>query len=165
MVEPLCVAYHGVKMSGVKQGDSALVLGGGPIGQYAISALKALGATFVLHLRWALQHRFDKCVHRLFHSTIILSEPFDQRRERGFKTGATHVVDPVKQNLVEEVAKIIGHRDGSGVDVAIECAGVQSSLDAGIRATKAKGTIVNVAMWAKKVCYLPPYTSSSPNLS
>ena len=48
MVEPAAVAAHAVRLSGIKAGDSAVVLGSGMIGTFIVSMLKASGATPVI---------------------------------------------------------------------------------------------------------------------
>lgn len=48
MLEPLSVALHAVKRSGVKPGDTAAVIGTGMIGFAAAAWAKALGAETVL---------------------------------------------------------------------------------------------------------------------
>ena len=44
MVEPLCVAMHGVKKANFKAGQTALVSGAGPIGCFVVACLVAKGA-------------------------------------------------------------------------------------------------------------------------
>ena len=44
LVEPLAVAYHAVRLSGIKPGGTAAVFGSGPIGLVTTAALKAAGA-------------------------------------------------------------------------------------------------------------------------
>ncbi len=44
MVEPACVAWHGAKRGEVQSDDIALVIGAGPIGQFCVQSVKALGA-------------------------------------------------------------------------------------------------------------------------
>ena len=48
MVEPAAVAAHAVRLSGIKVGDSAVVLGCGMIGTFIVNLLKASGATPVI---------------------------------------------------------------------------------------------------------------------
>lgn len=43
VLEPFCVALHGVHRAGLKPGDNAVVIGAGPIGLMAIAQLKHLG--------------------------------------------------------------------------------------------------------------------------
>lgn len=51
LVEPLAVAVHGIRRSGVKAGDRVAVIGGGSIGQLALVAALAAGATVALEAR------------------------------------------------------------------------------------------------------------------
>jgi threonine dehydrogenase-like Zn-dependent dehydrogenase len=40
--------------------------------------------------------------------------------------------------------------DGAGVDLCYDAAGVQVAVDSGLKAVKAKGTFVNIALWGDK---------------
>ena len=46
-MEPACVAYHAVKRGEIREGDTALVVGAGPIGIFCMQSVKALGASRV----------------------------------------------------------------------------------------------------------------------
>lgn len=61
--------------------------------------------------------------------------------------GATHVLTPPSGGgtIIAEVKELTG---GNGVDVSFECAGVQATIDTGIKALRPKGTCVNVAIWS-----------------
>lgn len=125
LMEPLAVAWHAVKASPFKEGDSVLICGGGPIGLAVIQCLRALG----------------KC-------TIIVSEISSQRKAYSQQFGADHVLDPTKDDVVAKCKELC---DGVGVNVAFDCAGVKASLDTAILSCKARGTIVNIAVWEKPV--------------
>ena len=124
MVEPLAVGWHAVKTAGLKPGDAALVLGGGPIGLSVIQALKA----------------FDV-------KTIIVSEVAAKRKEFAKHFGATHIIDPTTSNIVDEVKSLT---DGQGVPVVFDAAGVQGALDEAIECVRVRGTLVNIAIWVLK---------------
>jgi L-iditol 2-dehydrogenase len=51
LVEPLAVAVHGVRRAGVKAGQRICVIGGGSIGQLALVAAQATGASVSLEAR------------------------------------------------------------------------------------------------------------------
>jgi 2-desacetyl-2-hydroxyethyl bacteriochlorophyllide A dehydrogenase len=121
LVEPLAVAWHAIEISPYKDGDSALVLGGGPIGLSVVQVLVAKGC-----------------------QNIVVSETSTKRREFAKQFGAHHVVNPMELDLVPEVERLT---DGQGVDIAFDAAGVQNALDAGLRAVKARGTVLNIALW------------------
>ncbi|KII91678.1 hypothetical protein PLICRDRAFT_38498 [Plicaturopsis crispa FD-325 SS-3] len=123
LVEPLSVAWHGVKRSGFKEGDTALVLGAGPIGILVLKVLLGLKA-----------------------SKIIVSEPSTARGALALKIGATQVINPLKADLAAVAHSLT---DGAGVDVAYDCVGIQSSIDAGIASVRPRGTVVNLALWEK----------------
>jgi threonine dehydrogenase-like Zn-dependent dehydrogenase len=129
LVEPLAVGWHAVKISGFKKGDAVLVMGGGPIGISVILALKARSA--------------DK---------IIVSEVSRKRREYALKFGADYVIDPTKEDVVKRCRELC---DGAGVHIAYDCAGVQAALDQAVHSTRARGMIVNIAIWEKSCTLVP----------
>lgn len=124
LVEPLSVGWHAVNISPYKEGDSVLVLGGGPIGLAVVQALVGKGC-----------------------KNIIVSEISSKRREFALNFGAHHVVDPSQTDLVEEVNKLT---NGKGADVGLDAAGVQIGLDTAMRAIKTRGTLVNIAVWEQR---------------
>jgi 2-desacetyl-2-hydroxyethyl bacteriochlorophyllide A dehydrogenase len=123
LVEPLAVGWHAVKISPYKPGDTALILGGGPIGISTILALKAKGC-----------------------ENIIVSEVSRKRQEFATNFGAHHVIDPSKTDIVARTRELT---DGKGAHVVFDCAGVQAALDQAVHATRARGCIVNIAIWEK----------------
>lgn len=128
-MEPLAVAWHAVNTSPFKKGDSVLILGGGPIGLAVIQVLKARGA-----------------------EKIILSEVVPGRKEFAKKFGAHYVLDPSKDDVVARVKDIC---DGRGANVAFDAAGVQAGLDQALQAIRARGTLVNIAVWEKAATIKP----------
>ena len=122
-MEPLSVAWHAVNISPYKQGDSVLVLGGGPIGLAVVQSLKAKGA-----------------------QKIIVSEIAPRRKEFAKQFGAHYVLDPTKDDIVARVREIC---DGQGANLAFDAAGVQAGLDQALSAIRARGTLVNIAVWEK----------------
>ncbi len=95
-------------------GETALVLGAGPIGLYFTMLLKANGA-----------------------GKVIVSEPSAFRAEYAKKCGADVVIDPTRENLVEAVKSLT---QGLGTDVTVDAVGVLSP-DA-IACTRRAGRIV-----------------------
>ncbi len=123
LVEPLSVGWHAVKRSPYKKGDSVLVLGGGPIGIATILALKAKGC-----------------------EKIIVSEVSRRRQEFATTFGAHYVVDPTKEDIIKRCRELT---ENKGVNITYDCAGVQAALDQAVKATRARGCIVNIAIWEK----------------
>lgn len=129
LVEPLAVAWHAVNISPLKSGDSVLVLGGGPIGLAVIQVLKIKGA-----------------------EKIIVSEMAHKRKEFAKHFGADFVLDPSKDDVVARVREIC---EGKGANIAFDCAGVQAGLDQAILSIRARGTLVNIAVWEKSATIVP----------
>jgi L-iditol 2-dehydrogenase len=71
LMEPLAVVLHTVLLGSFRAGESALVMGAGPIGLLTVAALKLFGAKRV----WAV-------------------EPVPHRREMALAMGATAALDP-----------------------------------------------------------------------
>lgn len=127
MVQPMSISWHAVRISGFKEGDTALVIGAGPIGIAAILALQGHGA-----------------------SQIIVSEPASIRRDQAIALGAQHALDPTSFASIEDnVARIreLTPPDYEGVDYVFDCGGVQATVDLGFGVLKMGGTVVNLAVW------------------
>ena len=129
LVEPLAVGWHAVDQYPIKKGDSAMVMGAGPIGLSVLQCLIARGA-----------------------KTVIVVEVAKQRQEYARLFGATHVVDPTKEDVVKRAKEIC---PGGGPDVVLDCAGVPSSIKGAFLGVKTKGMVVNVAIWEKEVPFQP----------
>lgn len=129
IIEPLSVAWHAVKTSPFKKGDSALVLGAGPIGLAVVQVLAAKDA-----------------------KDIIVSEVAARRREFAKSLGAKYVLNPVQEDVVGKVREIC---DGVGANVAFDTAGVQVGLDQAVQAIRTRGTLVNIAVWEKTATIMP----------
>jgi len=124
MIEPLSVAWHAVRRSGIQPGQTALVVGSGPIGAMVTKVLKARGA------KW-----------------IAVSEPNTTRAQIGKNCGADVAYNPMKEDVVSLIREATG---GQGVDIAFDCAGNQRTFDCAMDSTRPLGTIVNVALWSNR---------------
>lgn len=123
LVEPLAVAAHDVRRSRLTAGETALVIGGGPIGQLIALVARQTGAR------------------------VILAEPNAQRRAFAAAHGAT-VVDPLAEDLGAVVQELTA---GAGADVVFEVAGIAATaLDATAHA-RTRGRVVIVAIHPKPV--------------
>ena len=130
LVEPLAVAWHAVDQFDLQPGDNALVLGAGPIGLGAVQCLQARGA-----------------------KTIIVAEVARERQNFAKQFGATHILDPTTDDVVSRSREICGGRHGP--EVAFDCAGVPASIKSAALAVRARGTIVNLAIWEKEIPFQP----------
>jgi threonine dehydrogenase-like Zn-dependent dehydrogenase len=129
LVEPLSVAWHAVSAAPLTADSVVLVLGGGPIGLAIVQCLAAKGTR-----------------------KIIMSEVSSARQRFAREFGAHHVLCP----KTYDIAKLSQGLSGSdGPDVVFDCAGVPASLTTACTAVKARGTVVNVAIWEKEVPFNP----------
>lgn len=94
VAEPLAGCGCALEKLNVHVGDTACVLGAGPIGLMFIALLKANGCR-----------------------KIIVSEPIEHRRKLALEVGATRVVNPDTENLQQIVKEETG---GLGVDHCVE---------------------------------------------
>lgn len=81
-----------------------------------------------------------------------MSEVASQRQKFAREFGAHHVLDPRTYDLVKVSRELC---NGNGPDIVFDCAGVPASLTTACQATKARGTVVNVAIWEKDVPFNP----------
>lgn len=122
LVEPLAVAVHDVRRARLQAGETALVIGGGPIGMLIAMVAQAEGAK------------------------VILSEINETRLKMAGEMGFTGL-NPKEQNVAEAV---LAATDGAGADVVFEVSGTQPGVDLMTDAVRARGRIVMVAIHAKK---------------
>lgn len=130
MVEPLAVGWHAAKVSPIQPGETALVLGGGPIGLSVIQALRAQGV-----------------------GLIIVSEVAEKRKAFAKQFGADHVLDPTKEDVPARCREL--SPDGEGPHCVFDAAGVQAGLDTAIEALRVRGTLVNIAIWEQGCTLMP----------
>lgn len=121
MIEPLAVAVHAVRRYGDVKGKTALVLGGGPIGNLVAQTLMAQGA-----------------------SKVMVSELSEYRLETAAKCGIT-TVDPSKKDLREAIIEFFGP---DGADVIFECIGINVTMDQAIRFARKGSDIIVVGVFA-----------------
>jgi 2-desacetyl-2-hydroxyethyl bacteriochlorophyllide A dehydrogenase len=122
LIEPLSVATHDVRLSGLVKGETAVVLGGGPIGLLVAMVAKEVGAQ------------------------VIISEVNPIRIAKAKAIGFD-VVSPIDVDLVEYVH---GKTEGRKADVVFEVAGVQPALDVMTEVAGIRGRIVMVAIHGVK---------------
>ncbi|WP_257669404.1 zinc-dependent alcohol dehydrogenase [Parapedobacter tibetensis] len=118
LIEPLAVACHDVRLSQLKAGDKAVVLGGGPIG--VLVALVARQQDAVVLVSEVNPHR------------LAMIQSLD------FQTA-----DPTAEDLVQVVDRFT---DGAMADVVFEVSGVAAAVDSMTQLLKVRGRAVMVAI-------------------
>jgi (R,R)-butanediol dehydrogenase/meso-butanediol dehydrogenase/diacetyl reductase len=118
LVEPVAVAVHDVRRANLQRGDTAVVIGGGPIG--------VLIATVARH----------------FGADVLVIELDEKRRAQieglGFAT-----LDPRERDQVAAVEEWTG---GAAADVVFEVSGAAQAVLGATSLAKVRGTIVVVAI-------------------
>jgi 2-desacetyl-2-hydroxyethyl bacteriochlorophyllide A dehydrogenase len=114
-IEPLACAIHGQDRVGVGVADTVLIIGAGPMG---------LAHTVMSRLRGA--------------STIIVSEPDPQRRERARELGSDQVVDPFDGGLEATLEAT----QGRGPDIVIEAVGSTATYGQALALVRRGGKVL-----------------------
>jgi len=99
-----------VRRSKAKLGDSAVILGAGPIGLRALEVVKAAGIY-----------------------PVIVSEPVAYRAQMASELGADYVINPLKEDATGRIIEI---SDGSGVDFVYDTVGNADVTNQGLAMLK-----------------------------
>ncbi|NLI54914.1 MAG: zinc-dependent alcohol dehydrogenase family protein [Clostridiales bacterium] len=113
MAEPIACCLHGMDLTGIRPGETVLIVGGGTIGLIMLQLVKLSGAAMV-----------------------ILAEPIAAKREKAMMLGADIVLDPATENLEDVMAK----HSIYAINAAIECVGNVSTMRYAIDHTGKGGT-------------------------
>ena len=120
MVEPLTVALHGLRRTRFRLGDTALVLGAGPIGLMMIQCARAAGA-----------------------GRLLAVEPVESRAKLARELGADVVLNPNADDVAARVAEETG---GLGPDVVFECAGISPTIQTAVDLVRRGGAVTLVGL-------------------
>ncbi|KAF4551117.1 Alcohol dehydrogenase GroES-like domain-containing protein 14 [Elsinoe fawcettii] len=140
LAEPLAVAWHCIRVSGFQAGQTALILGAGPIGLAILLLLRVWDA-----------------------KSILITEVTEQRTLQAKAFGADMVINPLQKLMngkadgseVDPVMAAVKETTADGIDVAFDCTGLQSTLDTGLAAVRPGGTFFNVAIHEKPLLLNP----------
>jgi L-iditol 2-dehydrogenase len=115
MLEAVSVALHAVRVSEMKGGETALVIGAGMIGLLTLQAAKAAGA-----------------------ARVLVADIDQSRLLRAVKIGADATLLLSGADLVKEILKQTG---GRGVDLVLEAVGREETISASIASVRKGGTV------------------------
>lgn len=118
LAEPTAVAVHDVRRAELREGEKALVVGGGPIGLLIAIVARRNGAE------------------------LLLVEPDPYRRGTAESLGLA-TVDPAAADAVQAVTDWTG---GAGADVAFEVSGAAAGVTTAVDALATRGRLVQVAI-------------------
>jgi 2-desacetyl-2-hydroxyethyl bacteriochlorophyllide A dehydrogenase len=114
--EPMACAVNAVDLANPALGDDVLVIGAGFMGNLVQLLVEQQGPR-----------------------QLIVADPRADALDRATKLGATTVIDPARESLVDRVRELT---DGRGVDTTFEVTGVQRALDPIGDVTRMSGTVV-----------------------
>ena len=120
MVEPTAVGVHAVKKAALKQGNTAVILGAGPIGLLTMQAAKGLGA-----------------------SRIMITDVVDFRLKAAERLGADCVVNAQQEDVSTAVRREFGK---DGADLIFECVGAEQTLETAVQTARKGSKIIVVGV-------------------
>jgi threonine dehydrogenase-like Zn-dependent dehydrogenase len=129
LVEPLSVALHAVKKSGVRLAETSAVFGAGAIGLLVTMLLRQAsgGRTFIVDVD-------------------------DFRLRKGLELGACRAVHNRREDAREV---ILAETDGIGVDKAYEAVGMEMTLRQALESLRKGGTATLLGLFEVSPAYLP----------
>ncbi|MDE1917732.1 MAG: NAD(P)-dependent alcohol dehydrogenase [Sphingomonadales bacterium] len=101
------------------EGESLLVIGGGPVGLSAVMAARVRGA-----------------------ARIVLADPVASRREAALDLGASDVIDVAGGDLAQQVKQILPE----GVSCVLDSSGVVQAIEGGVAALAPRGRLAMVGV-------------------
>ncbi len=124
MVEAAAVAFHAIRISGMKAGDNCAVLGAGTIGIFAIKLLRISGA-----------------------GKIIAIDVNPVKLSNALVNGADAALDP-GDNPEEAIKELTDLR---GADIAFEAAGKEETVNLAVDCVRKGGTVALIGNTSKTV--------------
>lgn len=119
LLEPLTIGFYAVEKGETQSGQTAAILGSGPIGLSVLTTIQFKNPAAV-------------------YSTDLIPA----RVETAKKLGAHHVFNSAEVDSVEKILEL----EPKGVDLVFECAGEQATIDQGIQLLKPGGTLVLIGI-------------------
>lgn len=114
-IEPYTIGEQACSRGDVREGDTVLIHGSGPIGIVIADVAKRIGAR------------------------VIVSEPSAKRRDMALMFGADYVIDPINEDMPARVREIT---DGVGPNTIFDAAGIPSLLQPSLELVATAGTVV-----------------------
>jgi L-iditol 2-dehydrogenase len=125
LIEPLAVAVHGLRLSGLSAGERVLVLGAGTIGLMAVVAAREMGAT-----------------------SVTVSGRYGHQREAALALGAETAVEGSEEGL----AGLSGSRWESPFDLVVEAVGGQAdTLSPAVNLARPGGRVAVLGLFTRPV--------------
>ncbi len=117
LIEPLSVAIHGVDLGQLEPGQTAGVIGCGPIGLLLVALSRLAGA-----------------------ASIVATDPQRHRLDAAAALGATHTIEAT--GSAEDGAAVLAATGGRGLDVVFEASGEAAAVESAVVAARPGGQVV-----------------------
>ncbi len=127
LIEPFSISQHAVSRAAIKESDTVLVIGAGPIGLFALLAAK------------------QKC------KKIVVADILDNRLALATEYGADAVVNTKNESLAEFTEKFT---EGRGFDVCIEACGAPETFLGCIDSCAFAGNIILIGNGKRDTTFL-----------
>ena len=115
VTEPVACVLNSLETCAVSLGGSLAIIGAGPMGLFHLLLARRMGVT-----------------------TIVVSEPDEERATAARRMGATAVIDPRHAELS---AAVLEHTEGAGADAVIVSAGLPHVLDQAMACVRRQGVV------------------------
>ncbi|KAK6052085.1 oxidoreductase, zinc-binding dehydrogenase family protein [Cooperia oncophora] len=122
LLEPLSVAVHACRRSGLQMGQRVLVQGAGSIGMLCMMTARTMGA-----------------------SEVVITDLNQDRLDLARRLGTEHAIC-VEGKSPAQVRQAVTEALASEPDVTLECTGVQPSIESAILSTRSGGVVVLVGL-------------------
>jgi (R,R)-butanediol dehydrogenase / meso-butanediol dehydrogenase / diacetyl reductase len=116
VLEPLSGAAYALERAEIKGAEKVLIAGCGTVGLMILLGLKAMGI-----------------------KTIYMTDLLENRRNKAAELGATLVWNPLE---IKTAAKVKELTQGTGVDLAIEAVGIETTLKDCLSSVRYKGKVI-----------------------
>jgi threonine dehydrogenase-like Zn-dependent dehydrogenase len=113
--EPIACSTNGVRKADPQLNDSVAIIGCGFMGLIMLQVFRARGV-----------------------GLVVAVDTRKSIRDLALKLGATHALDPAAVNVVAAIKDLTG---GRGVDIGVEAAGTQKTLDVAADVTRMEGKL------------------------
>lgn len=129
LVEPLAVAVHAMKRAGLRLGESAAILGAGPIGLMILQLARVAGI-----------------------APTVVTDVRHFRLKAARELGASHAIHAGDVDAVSSIRNLTG---GLGVDGSFEAVGSQATLADAMRVVKQGGRAIVVGIFPDDAVAIP----------
>ena len=131
LTDAVATPYHALTRRGrLSPGESVAVLGCGGLGLHAVQLAKLLGA-----------------------GRVIALDVSEVALERARERGADVVCRPDREDFLEVIKQATG---GRGVDLSLECIGLQNTIASAVQVLRTGGRAVIVGLGSENIVTLPP---------